>query len=288
MNQPYSAGGFQAPQQQQYGQPAYPQPGYQSNGSPAQNAMYGGASYPPPPSAPANQEYYSAKPDAYQMQTPQSYAPQAPVPQNGGKMYDGGRTSEVLTTKPKWNDLFFAILFLAQFLGFIAVAVIALRALSLRNVGDTLGSGGNSVTLDQSTAYVFAFISALGLLLAVLFLGFVRMFTKICIEVTLALSVLVSVGYAIYLWIEGYTSGAIVYTIFAVLAVVSYFFMRKRIRGSVVAATAPNDICSAFSVAILQAVMDVAKHYKSTYIIALLGCIVQTIYAVFWSFVLAA
>ena len=35
-------------------------------------------------------------------------------------------------------------------------------------------------------------------------------------------------AYCAYLWINGQTGGAIVMTIFAVLSIISYFFLRKR------------------------------------------------------------
>lgn len=57
----------------------------------------------------------------------------------------------------------------------------------------------------------------------------VRAFTKIILELTLLLSVLLSVGYAIYLWIQLYYSGAIIFTIFAIISVIAYFPMRRRI-----------------------------------------------------------
>lgn len=44
----------------------------------------------------------------------------------------------------------------------------------------------------------------------------VRAFTKIILEITLLLSVALSVAYAIYLWIEKFWSGAIIFTVFAV------------------------------------------------------------------------
>jgi hypothetical protein len=186
--------------------------------------------------------------------------------------------------------------------------------------GDTLGGGDNGITLDQSTAYLFSFIAAAGLLLSVLFLGMVRLFTKVIIEITLFLSVAVSVGYAVYLWYEKYWSGAIIMTLFALLAVVSCTsalalvisswplvqtfswesesvsrlrngFYQANLEFSILGRLASNCYGFAFntsSTPLLIFSLDVAKHYKSTYVIALLGCVLQTVYAVFWSFVMAA
>lgn len=52
--------------------------------------------------------------------------------------------------------------------------------------------------------------------------------TKI-LEICLLLSVAFSIGYAIYLWVEKYWSGAIIFTILAVISVICYFPMRRRI-----------------------------------------------------------
>lgn len=49
------------------------------------------------------------------------------------------------------------------------------------------------------------------------------------LEICLLLSVAFSIGYAIYLWIEKYWSGAIIFTILAVISVICYFPMRRRI-----------------------------------------------------------
>ncbi|KAK4702786.1 hypothetical protein P7C70_g3436, partial [Phenoliferia sp. Uapishka_3] len=51
----------------------------------------------------------------------------------------------------RWNDLIFAILFLAQLFGFIALSVIALRNLSASNSSGGLGdSGGTAITLNSN------------------------------------------------------------------------------------------------------------------------------------------
>ncbi|KAM0786598.1 hypothetical protein ACM66B_002052 [Microbotryomycetes sp. NB124-2] len=245
--------------------------------------------YPPP-----NNGYYNqAPPPPQQQQQPymhsQNYAPPPPQQQQQQQPYYNGntgggegkwqqqwsqdygnKTQKFDTMKPKWNDLIFALLFIAQFLGFVAISIIALRALGDSNGGTELGqSGGTSITLDSTTAYLLSIIAGTALVLSILLLMMVRAFTKIILEITLLLSVLLSVGYAIYLWIIRYWSGAIIFTIFAVISVLAYFPMRKRIP---------------FSRELLLFVLKIAKHHKSTYIIALIGTCVQTAYSVYWSF----
>lgn len=107
--------------------------------------------------------------------------------------------------------------------------------------------------LNLNTAYLLALIAAAGLVLSILLLWIAKTFTKIVslvsyhsfyfakgtiltmhcykqiLEICLLLSVAFSIGYAIYLWIEKYWSGAIIFTVFAIIAVICYFPMRRRI-----------------------------------------------------------
>jgi len=85
--------------------------------------------------------------------------------------------------------------------------------------------------------------------------------------------VLFTVAYAVYMWVEKYYSGAIIFTLFAVFAVFSYFGMRRRIP---------------FSKQILLFVLRIAKAHKSVYILALLGTTLQAAYCAWWSFATVA
>lgn len=115
--------------------------------------------------------------------------------------------------------------------------------------------------------------SAVGLVFSIIYLLLVKTFTKIILEVTLALSVLLNIGYCVYLWIEGFTSAAIIFTIFAVFSIIAYFFMRKRIP---------------FAKVMLQTIIRAANEYKSVYVVALLGLIVQTAFSVWFAWTLVA
>lgn len=115
--------------------------------------------------------------------------------------------------------------------------------------------------------------SGVALVLSIVYLFLVRTFTKIILEVTLALSVLLNIAYCVYLWVEGFTSAAIVFTIFAVFSVIAYFFMRKRIP---------------FAKVMLQTIIRAANQYKSTYVVALLGLIAQTAFSVWFAWTLVA
>lgn len=137
----YGGGGYAPPQQQQQ----YGGGGGGGYGQPQGQAQQ----YYQEAQAPAGQQKYNAPP------------PQQQVPQPGleGKFEDA---------KPKWNDLIFALLFLAQLGAFIAVAVISLRALpASEDTGGLGNSNGSAVTLNASMAWLLSIICGAGLLFSV-------------------------------------------------------------------------------------------------------------------------
>ncbi|BGP33441.1 pH nine-sensitive protein 1 [Rhodotorula toruloides] len=206
------------------------------------------------------QQYYQQSQGAGGQKPP----PQAPPPQNGAGME--GKFDDV---KPKFNDVIFAFLFLAQLGAFIAISVISLRALPASEGSVGLGqSGGTATTLNASTAWLLAIISGTALVLSILLLVLVRLFTKIILELCLLLAVAMSIGYAVYMWVERYWSGAIIFTIFAVISILAYPGMRRRIP---------------FSKALLLFVIRVAKFHPSVYVIALIGTTLTAAYSAYWA-----
>ncbi|KAJ8293906.1 Protein PNS1 [Rhodotorula toruloides] len=248
-------------------------PNYAGNGGYGNSNGYGGYSggqqYQPPDQAGGGygygggnqaQEYYQQSQGAGGQKPP----PQAPPPQNGAGME--GKFDDV---KPKFNDVIFALLFLAQLGAFIAISVISLRALPASEGSVGLGqSGGTATTLNASTAWLLAIISGTALVLSILLLVLVRLFTKIILELCLLLAVAMSIGYAVYMWVERYWSGAIIFTIFAVISILAYPGMRRRIP---------------FSKALLLFVIRVAKFHPSVYVIALIGTTLTAAYSAYWA-----
>ncbi|GAA5820050.1 hypothetical protein JCM3770_002118 [Rhodotorula araucariae] len=258
----YGGGGGAGYGQPQAGYGGQPQPGYGGQPQPSYGGQpqpsYGGGGYGGQPHGQAQQYYQETQAPAGQKYNPPP--PQAPQPGLEGKFEDA---------KPKWNDLFFALLFLAQLGAFIAVAVISLRALPASQNGGGLGnSNGTSRTLNASMAWLLSIICGAGLLFSIILLAIVRAFTRIILEITLFLAVAMSVAYAVYLWIERYWSGAIIFTIFAVLSILAYPGMRRRIP---------------LSKQLLLFVLAIAKAHPSVYVIALIGTVLVTAYSVFWS-----
>ncbi|GAA5927016.1 hypothetical protein JCM1841_001611 [Sporobolomyces salmonicolor] len=236
---------YTGPQMQQTGQYGYSNHPYANNGA-------GGPGY-------DQQQQYLQQSAAGGGQ--KYNAPVQPQPGMQGKFEDA---------KPKWNDLIFAALFLAQLGAFIAISVVSLRALPPSEDTGGLGStSGTSITLNAATAYLLAIICGAALVFSIILLAIVRMFTKIILEITLLLSLLLSIAYAVYLWVERYWSGAIIFTIFAVFSLLAYPAMRRRIP---------------LSKQLLLFVIKIAKHHPSVYVIALIGTFLQTVYSVYWSF----
>lgn len=168
----------------------------------------------------------------------------------------------------------FLILFLAVFGGFTGLSVYVLREYSISDVsggiGDATGLGG---TLNQNTAILLTLSCAVALVFSALYLALVRAATRAILEITLALSVIFNIGYCVYLWIEGNTSAAIIFTIFAVLSIVSYFFMRSRIP---------------LTRLLLKTAIDATKTHPSVYLWALIGLLVQTLFSIWTAWTLVA
>lgn len=227
-------------------------------------------------SGPYNQQapYNGGNQQAYEQQSQQPggwNGKQQPYNGNDAKMGlapEGFQGQRFEPEKPKFHDIPFAILFILVFGGFVATSVISLRGFSSKSA-DTISAGGGSLgdTLNGQTAVILMFSAAVSLVFSILYILLVRAFPRFILEATLILSVVTTVAYCVYLWIEGQTSGAIVMTIFAVIAVISYWFMRKRIPLAKI---------------ILVSVIKAADNYKSVYVLALSFLIVQTAWSV-WS-----
>jgi hypothetical protein len=89
--------------------------------------------------------------------------------------------------KPKYNDLWAAILFVIDFFGLVAVSGISLNA--YRATKGTNGNGiyddrGNDFGLSTNTIILFAFVLVIALAVSTLYLIVARKFTKKLIWIT--------------------------------------------------------------------------------------------------------
>ncbi|KAF8345826.1 plasma-membrane choline transporter-domain-containing protein [Amanita rubescens] len=199
------------------------------------------------------------------------YAPTPTQPTYDTKSpFDGDR----FRPRKRINDPIFLVLFILQLLGFAALSGIAISSwISNGGLGGGLGKGGVKtgipVTLNRSAVYLLLFIAAAAVLLSSIYLMLTRTFTRLIMHITLILSILLNIGICVYYWINGYYSGAIIFTIIALLSVLSYYGFRSRIP---------------LASLLLQVVMDVAKHHLSVYAVAFAALIVQAALAVWYIF----
>nr|XP_019010727.1 protein PNS1 [Kwoniella pini CBS 10737]OCF49508.1 protein PNS1 [Kwoniella pini CBS 10737] len=261
--------------QQGYGQQQqnYPQQQYQPPPGPPQEQGQGGYNmkpsqpYAPPP--PQEQQQQQQTGGYGENGAPPAYVDTAPFSQADEK------TGQRLNPKKRLNDPIFLVLFIAAVAGFAVLSGIAIK--SFINVGglgggfgnNTQGGTGSSVTLDYHTVYLLLCVCALGLVLAALYLALVRAFTRIIIEVTLALTVILNIGICICEMCFIDWSGAIIFLIIALLSVFFYWSMRKRIP---------------LAKLLLQVTIDITKHHPSVYLVVLLGLIVQSALSVWYTF----
>lgn len=125
---------------------AYNQP--QHGGAADAYYQEGQAQYLPPEQPPYQQQ--APPPHQYPQQPPQ-YG-QQPYTGNGEKI---GFEQTFTIDRPKYNDIWAAVLFLLTFAGFIAVSVLSIRGYATSNQGGGIYNGGsaniNRVALNSNT-----------------------------------------------------------------------------------------------------------------------------------------
>jgi hypothetical protein len=190
-------GAPQQPQDAYYqGQPKYPQqpPQY------GQNFNNGNQNFAPPQGPPPAQQ------NGYQ--------------QNG---YNDNKTFEqqFKVDKPKYNDLWAGILFLAVFFGYVAVSAISIRGYSNQNSGGIYGNA-NQFALNSNTVILFAFVLGMATLFSFAYMWAARAFTKQFIWITGILNILFGFATALYMLSRKYWSGGIVFLLFSIFYVVCF------------------------------------------------------------------
>jgi hypothetical protein len=121
----------------------------------------------------------------------------------------------------------------------------------------------------RHTAYLLLFVTGVALILSTLWLMLVRAFTRAIMHITLVLSIILNIALCVYYWYTKYYSAAIIFTIIAIVSVLSYWGFRSRIP---------------LSALLLQVVMDVSKHHKSVYVVAFTSLFIQAGLSVWFIF----
>ncbi|KAG8884398.1 putative choline transporter, neither null mutation nor overexpression affects choline transport [Tulasnella sp. 331] len=242
-----------------YNQPQYPIPA----GAPPQEPYNQGYGQPPP-----NVSGYDpnqSKPYAQQYQQPQTVQGEKAPPDY-----------ERFKPHRRIHDIPFLVLFWATFIGFVVISAIALHSwIQEGGLGGGIGGDatGDSITLNSHTAYLLLLATGVAFFFSVVYLMLLRTFTSVIMKVTLVLSIVLNIALAVYMWITKYYSGAIIYTIIAVISILCFWGFWSRIP---------------LATLLLQIVIDVANHHKSVYVVAVVGLFVQAAFSVWYVFTVTA
>ncbi|KAK9777588.1 putative Protein PNS1 [Seiridium cardinale] len=227
----------------------------------------------------------------YQQQSQPQYAPQpygqqqygqpppGPPPQQGyppPQNYNGNYGEKPMfdqafkIDKPKWNDLWAGILLIAVFLGFVAVSGISLHGYATtRNInGGGIYNGAQSVGLNTNTIVLFIFCLCIAFFFSFIYVWLARLFPKTFIWITGILNIVFGLVTAIYMLTRHYYSGGIVFLIFVAFLIFAFITWIPRIP---------------FSALMLKTSVDVSKSYGHVYLVSLLGGILATALAAWYS-----
>ncbi|OCF36948.1 protein PNS1 [Kwoniella heveanensis BCC8398] len=242
--QGYNNYGQQYPQQQQYGAPQGPPPPQQPQQQQQNYGMKPSQPYAPPPPPPLQQQNgYSANANP-EAGGAGAWGDTAPFSQQTEK------TGQRLNPRKRLNDPIPLALFIAAIAGWVVVSAIAIRSfVNVSGLGGGFGDvgqgeTGSSATLNYHTVYLLLVVSGLALVIAALYLLMVRAFTRIIIEVTLALTVILNIGICVY-----------------------YFIIKIPL-----------------AKLLLQVTIDITKHHPAVYLVVLLGLIFQAALSVWYTF----
>ncbi|KAF2725746.1 DUF580-domain-containing protein [Polychaeton citri CBS 116435] len=231
-----------------YQEPAAPQQTYQMQAGSKQQQYNGNGQMPPPPSYGQNFGQWSEKPT-----------------------FDQAFKVE----KPKWNDLWAGVLFIAVCCGFVAVSGLAIQGYSatIGFNGGGIYDSGNTFGLSTNTIVLFAFVLVIALVLGYGYIALARKFAKQFIWATGILNIIFGLVTAIYMLSRKYWSGGIVFLIFSIFTIICFISWIPRIP---------------FSTLMLQTTIDVSKNYGHVYLISFLSGFLATAFAAWFSVTLVA
>ncbi|PSK33931.1 Protein pns1 [Elsinoe australis] len=200
----------------------------------------------------------------------QNYGPQ---PGFGGEKPTFAEAFKI--DKPKWNDLWAGILFLAVVAGFVAVSGISIQGYAATKGfnGGGIYDGGNDFGLDTNTIVLFAFCLVSAIVLSIAYVAAARTFPKAFIWITGILNIIFGFVTAIYMLSRRYWSGGIVFLIFSIFTVICFITWIPRIP---------------FSALMLKTSVDVAKKYGHVWLVSFIGGILATAFGAWYSVTLVA
>ncbi|KYK56454.1 DUF580 domain protein Pns1 [Drechmeria coniospora] len=175
--------------------------------------------------------------------------------------------------KPKWNDIWAGILFLLVCAGFVAVSAIAIQGYSSSTHGKGIYNSTNTFTLNSNTLILFAFVLVIAFVFSWLYVWVARLLPKQFIWITGILNIIWTLGTAIYYLYQKYWSAGVVFLIFALLTAFAFYTWIPRIP---------------FSALMLKSTIDVSKKYGHVYLVSLIGGLLATAFAAWFSITMVA
>lgn len=177
--------------------------------------------------------------------------------------------------KPRFHDWPFAIFFYLVFFGFIAVAVITIRAYKLthQSQGQGIYDPSNTSSLNTNTIIMFMFALAISVVLAVLIVSLAKLAPTKFITIGLICNVILGLGTAIAYLVLKYYSAGIVFLVFTCLCAWCYWTCRKRIP---------------FSGTVLTIVIQCMQDHPSVLLVAFLGVVISGAFGVLFSMVVVS
>jgi hypothetical protein len=163
--------------------------------------------------------------------------------------------------------------FLLAFAGFVAISGLAIHGYTKGFDGHGIYDDINGFSLNSNTIILFAFCLVIAFVFSYAYVWLARLFPKQFIWITGILNLCWALGTAIYYLIKGYWSAGIVFLLFAVFLIFAFWTWIGRIP---------------FSALMLKTSIDVSKKYGHVYIVSLIGGLLATAFAAWFSVTLVA
>ncbi|KAG0310155.1 putative choline transporter, neither null mutation nor overexpression affects choline transport [Dissophora globulifera] len=172
--------------------------------------------------------------------------------------------------KPRYNDCWAFVLFIAQLAAFIVLAVFALEKIE----DDRHGAPQfGTASFFSKPGYITVLIAILtGLIVSVVYFMLVEAMPRMVIKVTFLLSIIAYIASAVYFFVRHQWYPAVVTAVFSLLYATMWFFWKSRIP---------------FATEMLKAVTSISKKYPATFMITFIALLIQTMYSVFFTAVIA-
>ncbi|KAF9092790.1 putative choline transporter, neither null mutation nor overexpression affects choline transport [Mortierella sp. AD031] len=218
------------------------------------------------PTPPQQQQNY------YEPQGQPMGNPSLPPPTYNGSINPDSGLPTKFNPKPKYDDLWAAILFAVQLVGFVVLSYFAItNALKGRDTGT--GRGASTISLFSIGGLITLCISVgVGAVFSVIYFFMTIAFPTFLIKATLLLSILLYLAVAAYyLYLRVWIIGGIA-LVFGILYALMWFAWKSRIP---------------FASIMLKTVTSISREYPAVYAVSFLGLVTQIAYSIYFLLVFA-